>query len=313
MVAMDIGVSASPLYYDAANEDARAPFDVTQRRYREIDVRWDRADGILWCDMAPSGRPAYTHELMAEIAEVQAGVRRMFAEAGGGPAPFHYFACGSKTPGIYNLGGDLGHFIERIRAGDLEAMRRYAHVCVERQYDNQRAFGAPVITIALVQGDALGGGFEHALAFDVLIAERSAKMGLPEVLFNLFPGMGAYSFLSRRLDRRRAEQFILSGRVYSGEELYDMGLVDVLAEDGEGERALREYVAQNRRRFNMQRAVYEARRKVSPVTLEEMMAITDLWAETAMQVEERDLKVMARLTAAQDRRIAALRNPVRAL
>lgn len=290
-----------------------SPHDASLARYHEVATRWEREDGIFWCWMAPSGRPSYTMEMMAEMTEVQRGIRRMFAEHAAAPAPFQYFVCGSRTPGIYNLGGDLGHFVAQIRRGDLEAMRRYAHVCVDGQYEYYRAFGAPIITIALVQGDALGGGFEHAMAFDLVIAERSARMGLPEVLFNLFPGMGAYSFIARRIGRRATERLIMSGKVYTAEELFDLGLVDVLAEDGEGESALRDHVAHSRRRFNMQRAVYEARRRVNPVTLEELRSVTDLWAETAMGLDERDLKVMERLTLAQDRRLATVRTPVRAV
>ena len=59
------------------------------------------------------------------------------------------------------------------------------------------------MTVALIQGDAIGGGFEAMLTNDVVIAERTAKFGLPEILFNLFPGMGAHSFLKR--PRRRPD------------------------------------------------------------------------------------------------------------
>lgn len=275
--------------------------------FQELDFELDPVDKILWCYMRPLGRPSYTLELMNEIGRLQADVRQFFSESGKtdpDSAPVHYCVMGSRTPGIYNLGGDLGHFVEHIRSGNLDAMRNYAHVAIERQYENSSAFGAPIITIALVQGDALGGGFEHALSLDVIVAERSAKMGLPEVLFNLFPGMGAYSFLIRRLDRRRTEEFIMSGRIYSAEELYELGVVDVLAEDGQGEQAVREYVAQHQRKFNMHRAVYEARRRANPLTLKELLSIVDLWAETAMTVNERDLRMMLRLCAAQDRRLA---------
>ena len=69
----------------------------------------------------------------------------------------------------------------------------------------------PLTTITLVQGDALGGGFEAAISSNVVIAEKSAKFGLPEVLFNLIPGMGAYSFLVRRTSPDLAEKIIMSG------------------------------------------------------------------------------------------------------
>ena len=64
-----------------------------------------------------------------------------------------------------------------------------------------------------------GGGFEHALTNDVIIAERGSRMGLPEVLFNMFPGMGAYSFLDRKIGQKLAEEVISSGKVYSAEEM----------------------------------------------------------------------------------------------
>jgi DSF synthase len=56
-----------------------------------------------------------------------------------------------------------------------------------------------------------------------LIAEESSRMGFPEVLFNLFPGMGAYSFLQRKVGRRVTEELITSGNTYTARQLYDMG------------------------------------------------------------------------------------------
>jgi DSF synthase len=148
----------------------------------------------------------------------------------------------------------------------------------------------------------LGGGFESALAHDLIVAERGAKMGLPEILFNLFPGMGAYSFLSRRLGMVAAERMIASGRVYTAEELHDMGVVDVLADDGRGREALREYLVQHRRRRNALSSMYQVRRRVNPVTYQELKDVVDLWVDAALRLEETDLRKMARLTAAQDRR-----------
>ncbi len=302
---------SAPLGLTAISPDPiRLPknFDIRKAQFGELELRLEEQNRILWCDMRPRGRPCFTHDLMAECRAVQLAIRQMFADRKQGePRPFDYFVAGSKTPGIYNLGGDLAYFIDNVRARDVESVRRYAHVCVERQYENSIAFGAPIITMALVRGDALGGGFELALSYDLIIAERSAKFGLPEALFYLFPGMGAYSFLSRRLDRRAAEKFIMSGRVYSAEELHELGIVDVLAEDGQGEHALREHVAQHDRRFNMRRAVFEARRRVNPVTLDELLSVADLWTETMMNLEERDLRIMERLCIAQDRRLAGAR------
>ena len=81
-----------------------------------------------------------------------------------------------------------------------------------------------------MQGDALGGGFECALASDLIVAEERAQLGFPEILFNLFPGMGAYSLLSRRVGMKGAEKMILSARLYTAEELHELGVVDLLVE-----------------------------------------------------------------------------------
>jgi len=277
---------------------------ITKRRFSEIFVRHDQQDKIFWCFMNQSGRPSYTYALGTEIQQVQDWIADNYAIASNGrPDDLRYFVCGSKTPGVYNLGGDLRHFADCIRARDLDAMRKYAETCVHMQYANSHGFGAPIVTIALVQGDALGGGFEHALAFDLLVAERSARMGLPEIIFNLFPGMGAYSFLLRRVGRKLAEKFILEGKIHTAEELYDLGIVDILVEDGQGEAAIIDYARKNRQRFAAERAVYMARRVSAPVEIDELLKITNIWAETAMLLTETDVRKMERLADAQERRM----------
>ena len=266
--------------------------DIFSKQFNEIELRFDRSDEIFWCYMNQTSRPSYTYELGEEIQQVQDWIHSNYAMDGSQRSdPLRYFVCGSRTPGIYNLGGDLKHFADCIRRRDLGSLKKYARTCVHMQYENSTGFGAPIITMALVQGDALGG------------AEKSARLGLPEILFNLFPGMGAYSFLRQRLGRKDTERFILEGKLFTATELYDMGVVDILAEDGMGEAAIVEYTKENRRRYHAERAVYRARKIASPVSLEELLEITDTWAETALYLEEADVRKMERLATAQDRRI----------
>jgi DSF synthase len=206
------------------------------------------------------------------------------------------------VPGVFNLGGDLDLFGAKIRSGDRDALRTYAHACVDVVYTNAIGYDRRLTTVALVQGAALGGGFEAALSCHHIIAERSATFGLPEVLFNLFPGMGAYSFLSRRMDAIRAEKLILSGKVHTAAELYEMGLVDLLVEDGEGDAALHTYLAKLDRRYNTHQAVLQARHRVNPLTREELIDIVNVWVDAALQLNEADLRKMARLVRAQTHR-----------
>lgn len=270
--------------------------------YETIDVSLDARRALFWCRLRPEGRPCFSPALLRDIAIMHRDIPRLPAM---GAAPVKWFVCASAIPGIFNLGGDLGLFQSLIASGDLAGLRRYGHAAVEAIHRNHVALDLPMLTVALVQGDALGGGFECALAHDLIVAERSARFGLPEVLFNLFPGMGAYSFLSRRIGRKAADTLILSGRIHTAEELHTMGLVDILAEDGEGEAAVLDHVDRNARWHNARQAICQARRRVDPVTLQELRDVVEVWAEAAIRLSEQDLRRMARLVTAQDRRRVA--------
>jgi len=156
-----------------------------------------------------------------------------------------------------------------------------------------------VTSIALVHGQALGGGFESALAANVLIAERGAKMGLPEILFNLFPGMGAMTFLGRRVGHHQAEKIIRSGKLYLAEELYAMGVVDVLAEPGEGEGAVYDHVRREEKSRNGLLALRAAREVSQPAPYDELIRITEIWVDAALRLEAKDLRMMERLVSRQ--------------
>ena len=275
---------------------------VASQHFASLDVALTEEDRAFWCFMKPERRPSFTPELLVDLAQMQRLIGDLFAATPrGASAPFDYFILGSHSQGVFNLGGDLTLFAEKIRRGEREELRRYAHACVSSGYANYTGYGQGVVTIALIQGDALGGGLEAALSCDMLIAERQAKFGLPEIVFNLFPGMGAYTFLSRRMGMLKAEQIIMSGRIYTAEEMHALGVVDMLVEEGEGERAVREHIARNRSRHLAQSAIYKVRRRVNPVSFDELRDVTDLWVDTALRLSEHDLNKMCRIAAAQDR------------
>lgn len=291
----------------------RSPADLAAGPYRELDVSIDLQARTLWCFMQPQEIPSFTHTMLRELMSLRASVQRLFAHPGATDnPPIQYFVGGSRMPGIYNLGGDLGFFAACIRDGDRDALRLYAYDCIDVGYHLSVGLDVPVVTIGLVQGDALGGGFEGALSFNVLVAERRAKFGLPEILFNLFPGMGAFSFLSRKLDPARARRMVMSGQIYSAEELHELGLVDVLAENGQGEDAVRDYIARHTRQHAIHRSIFRASERVNPLSFEELREITDIWVDAAMQLNAADLRKMERLMNAQRRRLAATSGTVQA-
>ncbi len=265
---------------------------------KQLEVTHDAARGVLWTFMRPEGRPSYNPGMLEDFRAWQDGIAAKFSDDTSG---LRYLVLGSRYPGVFSLGGDLTLFAKKIRERDETALVGYGNACVEILHRNMNALDLPIVTIGLVQGDALGGGFESLLSFDVVVAERGTKFGFPEILFGLFPGMGAFSFLARRIGTAKAQDLIQSGRTHTAEEMHAMGLVHVLAEPGEGEAAVRDYIARSNRRHNGHRAIFQAAREVDRISLGELKKIVKIWASAALNLREQDLRIMERLVAAQDR------------
>jgi enoyl-CoA hydratase/carnithine racemase len=90
----------------------------------------------------------------------------------------------------------------------------------------------PVPTVAAVHGFALGGGFELALSCDLIMADRTAVVGLPEVSVGVIPGGGGTQLLPRRVGAARAAELIFTARRVAAEEARELGLVDHLVDEG---------------------------------------------------------------------------------
>jgi len=270
------------------------------------ETQFEPAISTVWTYLNPKGRPCYSLELLKAMVahDKQLAENGGRVEVDGEMQKVDYYVTGSRMPGVFNLGGDLALFVLLIKTGDREALAQYAKLCIDVQYPRSQSFFSPTLTsIALVQGDALGGGFECALASDVIVAEESAQLGFPEILFNLFPGMGACSLLERRVGRRVTEELILSGKTMPAYKLHEMGIVDVLAPNGQGESTVRNWIAANAKRRNGMQAMFRARQFVRPVTREELDGVVDLWVDAALRLGERELKMMSRLARAQARRM----------
>lgn len=268
--------------------------------YTQLTTYLDTHNGIAWGYMHAEPRPCFTYSLLTDYMNWFADLVSLIDKSPEQEA-VNYVVIASSVRGIYNLGGDLNLFHQLIEKKDRQNLLRYARACIEPLYMNSVHLNRQnVKTIALVQGEALGGGFECALSGNALIAERGCKMGFPEILFNLFPGMGALTLLSRRIGHQKAEQIILSGKLYSAEELYEMGVIDVLAEPGEGEQAVYDFVRREARARNGTLALRAAREVSQPVSYDELMRITEIWVDAALRLGSKDLRMMERLVSRQN-------------
>lgn len=263
---------------------------------RELDVLYEDEFQTLWTFMRPEGRPSFTPAMLADFESWQSLIGRGF---GPDKVPLRYLVLGSRAPGVFCFGGDLKLFKQLIEARDREGLVRYGHRCCAILHRNLNTLDIPMLTIGLVEGAALGGGFEALLSFDYIVAERGATFGLPEIMFGLFPGMGAHALLGRKLGSAMADRLITSNRTYTAEEMYELGLVHQLAENGDGLEACRDFIRKADRRHAGLVNARKAMKIAWHLELDELNRITELWADTALQLRDQDLKVMSRLVAAQ--------------
>ncbi len=280
------------------------------RRFPTIRVESEPSDNAHWLYMhadAEAGvRPCFRNPLLEDIWSFMSSITLRDAQRTPGKLRHLVFASDADA---FNLGGDLELFSQLIRSNDREHLLAYARRCVDGVYQLNAGMGGDIRSIALIQGDALGGGLEIALACNTIVAEEGVQMGLPEVLFGLFPGMGAYSFLARRVSPQLAEKIILEGTLYSSEDMHRMGIVDVLVPKGEGEAAVQAIIDREQKAPHAHLALNAVRQIAKPVSYDELMGITEVWVDTALELGERSLKMMERIVRAQSRR-AGNRNVV---
>ncbi|MFW5450185.1 MAG: crotonase/enoyl-CoA hydratase family protein [Methylophagaceae bacterium] len=276
--------------------------DHSGNRYSQLKTFYDSEYKIGWFLMSGEPRPCFTPTLLNDLTAYLSNVKAEMAYSGN--KKYDYLVVGSNVPGIFNLGGDLSLFSSLIEEKNYEGLLSYATQCINILYQNMFHFNLDLTTVSLIQGDALGGGFEAALSSNLIIAERGVKLGLPEVLFNLFPGMGAYTLLSRKIGPIAAEKMILSGKLYKAEEMYDMGIIDILAEPGEGELALYKYVKKARRAPNSYRAMSKVKDISNNISYQELIDIAQVWANAALNLSSKDLKMMKRLINRQTTKVS---------
>ena len=265
------------------------------RPYKYIRLEWSAQLAALRLRTCVKPIQCYSLAAMGEL-------QRVFSDIGENPGLVKHYVMTSDVPGVFNFGGDLSLFVLLIRARDVESLRLYGRRCIDLVWWMENASKLGVHTTVLVQGDTLGGGLESVMPFHKVIFERSAQAGFPEVLFNLFPGMGAWDFTIRKAGFAVANEMILSGRLYTAEQLQQRALVDMVVEDGEGEAAIEAVLRAVNPRLRGTLAALEARRHAAPITYESLMAIVDQWVETALQLTDRDLRLMERLARAQVRK-----------
>ena len=197
-------------------------YDMTKKTYETIRVE-DAGEGIATITLArPEVRNAVSPQMIDELREAVGDLAR------------------ERTLRAVVLRGDAGTFCS---GGDQSIYTEHPgggtafHMAREMQGVLDKLARSPYFVIAALEGDAIGGGLEIALACDYRIAHRAARLGAIQIKVGLMPAWGGRSRLVRTVGRSRALELMLTGRVIGAEDAARYGLVDDVADDAQ-DRAL---------------------------------------------------------------------------
>ncbi|MCG7925716.1 MAG: crotonase/enoyl-CoA hydratase family protein [Candidatus Thiodiazotropha taylori] len=280
--------------------------EIIEHGYKTLNISYQEDIKAQFFAMDPGEIPCFSHQLLRDIDSFQKRLTNQFSMNKRAHQPVDYLIFTSDVADVFNLGGDLAFFVDCIKNNDRETLTRYARLSIDVLYSNYSNLGIKdVTTISLVNGTALGAGFEAALSSDYIIAVEGSEFKFPEVVFNMFPGMGAYSFLSRRVAPAMVEKMIVNAEGYTAEQLYEMGIVDMIAEKDRLDEALRQFIRRHKKSNITRKAVLNMRNRVMPLEKQELNDIADHWVDSAFSLSDRDINAMSRLVRAQSRMMAS--------
>jgi enoyl-CoA hydratase len=175
-------------------------------------------------------------------------------------------------------GADLRELYEQSQTMEKSRAARGVRDFLERIHRVlNRIDAAPLTTIAAVHGVTFGGGFELALACDLIIADKMARFCFPELRLGLIPGFGGIPRLKRDLGNAVVRDLLLTGRSFNATKAQQIGLVSQVVSEGEALRAARATAAQIGK-FDRQTAV-TAKQFIKPIPVDELRKEIDIFCE----------------------------------
>lgn len=169
----------------------------------------------------------------------------------------------------FSAGADLRELYEQARKMEASAAAKGVREFLERIHAAlNRLDTSPLTTIAAVHGVCFGGGFELALACDLIIADKMARFCFPELRLGLIPGFGGIPRLKRDIGNAVARDLLLTGRSINATKALSVGLVSQVAAEGEALRLARATAAQTTKFDRITAAA--AKGFIKPIPAEEL-------------------------------------------
>lgn len=268
-----------------------------------LEARFDHDSRVLWIFL-PDSPAVLTPDLLQAFTRfyVESG---LWAPCKTDVAPLYaaarYVVLTTRSPTRFTCGADLQLLLDLARRQDKSELTRYAMGCVDAFYPLIVGFGRGITTVSLVRGSVLSLGVDLALSCNLVIAEKTALFGMPELLYNGVPGIAAFSLVAKRVGISTAQRVLGSNRTFSAPELQAMGIIDAVTEERSDHACVSEFVTARNVRRDSFSALERARDLHGRVSYEELTEMARLWATTAADLAESDLQNMERYMRSQQR------------
>jgi enoyl-CoA hydratase/carnithine racemase len=234
-------------------------------------LRWEWRDGIaeLTLDYAPANEIGTA--MLAELEQFIAACGAIAPETAVciiASARKHGFSAGADLRELYRAAAPLS---EKERLAGVREFLERVHAVLNA------IDAAPFVTIAAVHGVCFGGGFELALACDIIVADKMARFAFPELRLGLIPGFGGIPRLKRDVGNAFVRDLLLTGRSVNASRAHAVGLVAQLAAEGESLRIARATAAQITKFDAVTRAA--TKKFIKPIPHEELRREIELFCE----------------------------------
>lgn len=234
-------------------------------------LSWELKDGVV--ELTLHREPANEIGLLTlgELEKFVAALETLGKEA-------HALIIYSTVKAGFSAGADLRELYFGMQKVSQSEAAKFVREFLERIHRVMNTIDAsPLTTIAAVHGVTFGGGFELALACDLIIADKMARFAFPELRLGLIPGWGGIPRLKRDLGNAVVRDLLLTGRSFNATKAQAVGLVSQVAAEGEVLRVARSTAAQLKK-FDRQTAV-AAKKFIKPIPHEELKREIDIFCE----------------------------------
>ncbi len=234
-------------------------------------LSWELREGVIELALHREPCNELSSAVLSEMERFVAALETLQERA-------HALILYSRLKAGFSAGADLRELYQRLRTLGAKATAALVREELQRIHRAMNVLDAcPLTTIAAVHGVTFGGGFELALACDLVISDKMARFCFPELRLGLIPGFGGIPRLKRDLGNAVVRDLLLTGRSFNSAKAQQSGLISQVVAEGEALKVARATAAQLGK-FD-RAAAAAAKRFIKPIPYEELQQEIDIFCE----------------------------------